>query len=336
MDQVNHQTKLTASELANLWSQFTNDSLSRCIFLCFLNHVKDEEIKDVIQYALELAETHLKKDKQFFLDDNYPIPKGFTDADVTVEAPPLFTDIFMILYVQIMAVHGMTRYAGALGNTMREDQRKYLIECNSETMVLYDRATHVLLTKGIINKPPVLNNHQQVEFVTKQSFLSGWFGKRRPINAVEISGVFLNLQKTTTKIVLELGFSQTAQSYEVRDYFERARQVCQRHFEILSSMLKEDNLHLPRTFGSEVTDATEPCFSDKLMLNHIVTLLSAAIGYYGEAMALCQRRDISAAYARMITEIGILSEDGANLLIEKGWLEQPPTAADHEELSKHK
>jgi hypothetical protein len=71
------------------------------------------------------------------------------------------------------------------------------------------------------------------------------------------------------------------------------------------------------------------------MLFHISTLLSSAIGYYGEAMAMAQRRDLSASYAKMIIEIGVLAEDGMNLLIENGWFEQPPMATDHEGLSKN-
>lgn len=53
------------------------------------------------------------KIKEFFTKEELPIPKGFTDEDVVVEAPPLFTDTFMIIYIHVMSVHGMTRYSGA-------------------------------------------------------------------------------------------------------------------------------------------------------------------------------------------------------------------------------
>ena len=336
MNNINHETKITASELASLWMQYENDSLSRCILLYFINHAKDENIREVLQYALELAENHLEKVKQFLTQENYPIPIGFTNEDVTVEAPPLFTDTYMIVYLQIMAIHGMTRYSGAVSISIREDQRQYFIKCSYETMELYNRATNILLHKGIISKPPTLNNKQKIDFVKEQTFLRGWFGKRRPINAVEISAAYLNMQKTLMKIVLELGFSQVARSTEVRDYMERGRKLCEKHFNILTSMLEEDNLHAPRTFESEVTDSTVPPFSDKLMLYHVVTLLSAAIAYYGEALSVCQRRDLSVDYARMITEMGLLAEDGANLLIDNGWMEQPPTATDRGDLAKNK
>lgn len=336
MENGTHQRNISASELANLWTQYLNDSLFRCILSYSLHHVNDQEIREVLSFALELSESHLDKIKAFLTKEGYPIPIGFTDEDVTIEAPPLFTDTYMIVYIQVMTIHGLTRYAGALGNAIQEEQRKYFIDVISQTMQLYDRATNVLVTKGIISKPPAFNNHQKAEFIKKQSFLTGWFGKRRPISALEVSGTFLNLQKTMTKTVLELAFSQVAHSKEVRTYMERARKLCTKHFKILSSMLTEDNLHIPRTFESEVTDSTIAPFSDKLMLFHISTLLSSAVGYYGEALALCQRRDLAAHYVTMITEIGALGEDGMNLLIENGWLEQPPLATDHETLAKDK
>ncbi|WLR57349.1 DUF3231 family protein [Mesobacillus subterraneus] len=328
-------TKMTSSELANIWMQYMNDSLARCVFRHFLYHIEDEGVQEVVQYALDIAESHLPKCEQFLTKEGYPKPIGFTNQDVTVEAPRLFTDTFIIVYVQIMAIHGMTRYAGALGNILDEEQRKYFRHVLIETMELYDKATTVLLDKGIISKPPTFNNHQEVEYLTKQNFLTGWFGRRRPISAVEVSGTFLNLQKTIVKIVLELAFGQVAKSKKVQKYMERGRQLCNKHFEILSLMLKEDNLHIPRTFETEVTDSTISPFSDKLMLFHIATLLSSAVGYYGEALALSQRRDLGVSYSTMIADIAVVSEDGMNLLIEKGWMEQPPLATDHEGLARN-
>ncbi|MBG9813912.1 transcriptional regulator [Bacillus endophyticus] len=336
MENTTHSGRMSSSELANLWSQYLNDSLSHCIIRYFINTVEDKEIGGVLQFALKLSESHLQKIKEFLTKENYPIPKGFTDEDVTLEAPTLFTDTYIIVFMQIMSVHGMTRYAGAIGCAIREDQRKYFKQVISESVELYDLATGVLVSKGIISNPPTFNNHQKVEFVKKQSYLTGWLGKRRPISAIEVSGTYLNMQKTLTKLVLELGFSQVSQSKDVRKYMKRARSVCQEHFKILASMLTDDDLHIPRTFDSEVTDSTVPPFSDKLMMFLISSLLSSAIGYYGEAMSLCQRRDLATNYAKMITDIAVLAEDGINLLIENEWMEQPPLATDHDDLAKNK
>lgn len=336
MEPVEHFTKSTAAELGLIWSQYISDSMSKYIFEYFLSHVQDEEIKDVLQYAYELTDEHLVKLNKFFTQENNPIPIGFTEDDVSIGAPRLFSDTYIIVYIQTMAIHGLTRYSGAIGSSLREDYIKYFNECSNESIELYSRACKILLYKGIISKPPVFHNKYEIDLIDKQSYMTGWLGERRPISAVEINGTYLNLQKTMMKIVLEIGFSQVARSKEVRKYMERSRQVCQKHLDRLTKMLKKDNLHIPRTFESEVTDSTVPPFSDKLMMFLITSLLSSAIAYYGEALALCQRRDLSISYARMIAEIGVLAEDGMNLLIKNGWMEQPPIATDHKKLYKKK
>jgi hypothetical protein len=38
----------------------------------------------------------------------------------------------------------------------------------------------------------------------------------------------------------------------------------------------------------------------------------------------------------MNTKIALIAEEGINLLIEKGWMEQPPSATDHESLERIK
>jgi hypothetical protein len=336
MDISKRKVKTTSSEHGILWSQYINDTLSVCVLKYFLKDVKEEQTKGVLEEALRIAEGHIVKIKKFLSDENLPIPVGFTEEDVNLEAPTLFSDVFKILYMHIMALHGMTRYAGAVSSCLRDDYIQYYSECTKETLNLYAKASKVVVDLGVITRPPIFHNKQNVEFVNKQSYMAGWFGNRRPINAMEISGTYLNLQKTMAKMVLELGFSQVAKSKKVREYMEKGRKVCHKQFKRLSELLDEDSLHGPRRFESEVTDSTVAPFSDKLMMFHITTLLSSAVGYYGEALSLCQRRDISATYMKMILEIGILAEDGVNIMIDNGWLEQPPMATDHEHLQKNK
>ncbi|WP_421378151.1 DUF3231 family protein [Bacillus salacetis] len=336
MDISKRKIKISSSEHGILWSQYINDTLSICVLKYFLKDAKEEQTIAVLQEALQLAEEHIVKLKKFFSDENLPTPIGFTEEDVNMDAPTLYSDVYKILYMHIMALHGLTRYAGAVSSCLRADYIQYYSECTKETLDLYAKASKVVVDLGIITRPPIFHNKQKVEFVNKQSYMAGWFTNKRPINALEISGAYLNLQKTMAKMVLELGFSQVAKSKKVREYMERGRKLCHKQFNRLSEMLEEDSLHVPRRFESEVTDSTVSPFSDKLMMYHITTLLSSAVGYYGEALSLCQRRDMSAAYMKLILEIGIFAEDGVNIMIDNGWLEQPPMATDHEHLQKNK
>ncbi|WP_409294672.1 DUF3231 family protein [Peribacillus sp. SCS-26] len=331
MNQEKMEAPLTAPEIAALWSQYMNDSLSKCVLLSFLGSCRDGRIREVLQFALMLSERHLEKGGGFLLNENYPLPVGFQEED-NKSAPPLFSESFMLFYIYIMSIHGMTRYAGAIGIIIREDQRRYFMECCNETMELYNKSITVLADIGLISRPPTLHNRHEVEFIKKESYMENLFSGDRPLNVIEISGMYLNLQKTDLKAVLETGFGQTAQSKEVKAFMKRAKKLCEKHFDLLASILRDNELPAPRNYSAEVTDSTSPPFSDKLMLYHTAMLLSSAIGYFGEALSVSQRKDLSSCYTRMIAEIALLAEDGMELLIRKGWMEQPPSAADRKGL----
>ncbi len=335
VDNMSHNVELTSSEIANLWTQYINDSLSICFFTHSIEKAKDKEVKEILEFARSLAESHIAKITEFFEKENFPIPKGFSvKEDVNMNAPPLFTDTFMLSYMHVMTLLGLTGYAGAVATSSRPDQIHYFVQCNKETMELYERIANVMLNKGLYSKAPRINTPKKVDFVNNQRYLTGWFGKKRPLSAVEISGLSFNMVKIIVKVVLEVGFAQVCQKEDVRKYFQRGKKLCEKQFSILSNTLTKDGLASPASWVSEVTNSTTPPYSDKLMLNHIVILISAAIGYYGAAISISQRRDLSIEYTRLMAEVGLYAEDGAELLIKHEWLEQPPLAEDRETLSK--
>ncbi|WP_407270462.1 DUF3231 family protein [Radiobacillus sp. PE A8.2] len=334
MGYINHNVELTSAEIANLWTQYINDSSSICVLTHSIEHAKDEEIKDILVFARSLAANHIEQLTKIFHQENFPVPKGFSiEEDVNIEAPALFTDTFMLVYMHVMTLLGLTGYAGAVATSSRSDQIKYFIQCNTETMELYERIAHVMLKKGIYSKPPRINTPDKVDIVNNQQYLSGWLGNKRPLSAIEISDVSFNMVKIIVKVVLEIGFAQVCETKDVQKYFQRGKKVCEKQFASLSSVLTKGGLASPSSWVSEVTDSTIPPFSDKLMLNHIVILVSAAVGYYGAGMSVSQRRDLAFEYTRLIAEVALYAEDGAELLIKHGWLEQPPLAEDRENLA---
>jgi hypothetical protein len=329
-----HNVSLTTGEICNLWTQYMNDSLAICVLSHAIETTQDSKVKEVLEYARSLSEAHIEKIEHFFNQEDFPIPKGFrAEEDVNFNAPALFTDTFMLVYMLIMTIHGLTGYAGAVSISVRADQRKFFNECSTEAMELHNRVVELMLAKGIYNKPPRINTPKQVEFVHNQSYLTGWFGDKRPLNAIEISGISYNMQKTVAKAVLEIAFGQVCQSMELRKYFQRGKIICKKQFDIMSAILSQEDLTSPQSWVSEITDSTIPPYSDKLMLFHIVILVSAGVGYLGAALSVSQRRDLALKYTLLMADIGRYAEDGAELLIENGWLEQPPLAEDRRKLS---
>lgn len=336
MTDPKHPVRLTAPEIGNLWSQYINDSMSICVFVHSLQSIKDKEIYSILDFAMGLSRSHIKEIKKFFIEEDFPVPQGFTKEDVNLDAPPLFSDTYMLYYLYTMTLHGMNAYSLSLGNSVREDQRTYFMNCQIQTMELYHKIVDIMLHKGIFSRPPFINAPENVDFVKKQSFLTGWLGNRRPLNTVEITGIYYNMVKNMAKVVLEIGFSQVAQSKEIRQYFQRGGELCNKHIEVLNSVLSEDHLPSPKKWESEILKTTVPPFSDKLMLFHIVSLLGVAVGYYGAAVSVVQRRDMMTHYNRLMAEMSLYAEDGINLLIKNGWMEQPPTADDREAIANQK
>ncbi|MFE8700112.1 DUF3231 family protein [Cytobacillus sp. FJAT-54145] len=336
MENVSHNVRLTAPELSALWTQYMNDTMS----ICFLTHAvgttKDKEVSTILNHAINLSEGHVTKIEEFLKQEMYPLPKGFTKEDVNLNAPPLFSETFLLQYLYVMTIHGLNAYSLSLGSSVRIDQREFYIQCNRETTDLYNRILDIMLHKGIFSRPPFINTPHDRDTIDKQNYLTGWFGKRRPLNGIEIGNIYYNIQKTVVKAVLETAFSQVSQSKEIRDYFIRGSRICNKHVEIFNSILTEEQLPVPRNWTSEVTNSTVSPYSDKLMLFHIVTLVAVTVGYYGTALSVCQRRDLFMQYMRLMTEIGLYAEDGTNILINKGWLEQPPTADDRIAIAKKK
>ncbi|WLD94356.1 DUF3231 family protein [Alkalihalobacillus sp. AL-G] len=334
MENSHQYVGLSSSELASLWTQYQDDSMAICFSSHSLVNIEDQDVREIFEHALRLSKLHIKEITEFFNQENYPVPKGFTNEDVNLDAPALFSDLVLLHYIFVMTLQGLTGYAGAIGSSVRADVRSYFKKCNTETMQLYDEIVEIMLQKGTFNRPPSLNAPDHIDFVKDQNYLNGWFGKQRPLNAVEISGLTFNSQKLFMKIVLEMGFSQVTNSKELRKYFQRGESICKKHTKAMSSILRDSNLTPPRSWESEITNSTIAPFSNKLMLFHVSTLVTTAIGFYGAGLSTVQRRDLGIKYTSLIADIMLYAEDGTNLMIKNGWLEQPPMASDRQELAE--
>ncbi|MEH7746336.1 DUF3231 family protein [Neobacillus drentensis] len=92
--------RLTAPEISSLWTQYMFDTMSICFLKYALEHIRDQDILDIYKQSLEIAEGHVEHVTRFLKEENFPIPKGFTDEDVNIHAPRLFQDPFYaLLYV---------------------------------------------------------------------------------------------------------------------------------------------------------------------------------------------------------------------------------------------
>ncbi|ETI69080.1 DUF3231 family protein [Neobacillus vireti] len=326
--------RLTAGEMSALWTQYINDTLATCVNSYFLEKVEDEEVRPVVEWVLDTAKENISIMQELFRRNDFPIPIGFTEQDVNPQAPRLFSDTFFLMYLRHMSNIAMAASSAALGLVTRPDVVDFHKRILQKAVRLQDRTRDLMLKQGTYVRPPYISTPDKVGFVEKQHFLAGFFGNKRTLSSVEVSNLFLNVQSNAVGKVLITGFAQTAQDGEVREFFNKGKQLSQKYIDVFSSFLIKDNLPAPMSWDSAVSNTTRGIFSDKLMMYHVSAMIATGIGNFGMGIAASPRRDLGLKYASLIPEISLYAEDGAKIMIKHGWLEEPPLADDRDQLIK--
>jgi len=328
------QIPLTAAEISTLWTSLITNSMGTCILKYFLAKAEDDEAESLINAALSISQQQYHQMKQILLSESIAIPLGFTDEDLNVDAPRLFSDSFTIQFVKQIANIGMMSHSSALYVSAREDIRELYNNSLASWIELDNKSTMMLLSKGIYVRPPFINPPTKNDFVKDQSFLTGWLGERRPLTGLEITDLYINILLNSIGKALIMGYSQVAQTKDVQKYFIRGKQLAAKQMTVFSSVLIDEDIDVPPTYDSHVTDSTISPFSEKLMLFHVTILNGTGILNYGASISTSPRRDLASHYTRLLPDILLYAEDGINLLIKHGWMEEPPKATDWNSLVK--
>lgn len=315
---------LTAAEMGKMWATYNGNTMAQCVLQYFLQHVDDKDIKKVVEYALNLSNKLVDQLKIIFDKENFPIPVGFSKEDVNIGAPRLFADEFYLHYLKYTSKAGMSIYSIAIPLVTRQDIKDFYVSTLHSTLHLITKINNTLEKKGMLMKPPVIPIPNKVDFINKQSFLKGFLGDVRPLHALEISHLHDNIENNVASKALLQAFSQVAKSEKVQKFFIRGKDITHKHIQKCSEKLENDDLPTPHLLDSLVTTSTFSPFSDKLMLWHKIDMFAMKIRSYANALSLDGRRDIGAMYAKMSMDVALFVEDGANIMIEKGWMEEPP------------
>jgi hypothetical protein len=325
--------KFTSVEMAKLWVTYVGNSMSKVIIKHFLLHVKDEDIKTLLENALGLTDEFMAKIKGFMEKENFPVPRGYTDEDLNSSAPRLFEDEFYVHYLKYAAKAGMSIYAIALPLVMRLDIREFFVQCSQATIELLEQINGLLMDKGLIIKPPVLPTPERIDFVERKSYLNGFGQNVRPLHALEVTHLYDNLENNVTSKALLIGFSQVAKKEQVRDFFIRGIDVTDKLVEQMKAKLHKENLPSPALLDHLVTNSTISPYSDKIMVSHKADMFSMKVRSFANSMAVNGRKDIGLFYGKALVSVALYAEDAAEILIEHGWMEQPPQAADRDKLA---
>ena len=324
--------RITSAELGKLWATYMGNSMAKCILRYYLQHVKDQEIQALLEQALKLSEEFLETSREIFTKVNFPVPIGFTEKDVNLAAPRLFQDEFYVHYLKYTSKAGMSIYNIAIHLVYRKDVKDFFRYCMDSTMDLMDQIKQILMNKGLIKKPPLIPIPEKVEFV-HQDFLNGYFGHVRPLHALEIAHFYDNIENNVASKALIMGFAQVVRDKKIRRLFDRGIDLTKSNIESYMKKLNDENLPAPSYLDDLVTTSTTPPFSDKLMLFHKMDMFSIKIRSFGNSAAVNGRHDIGLIYTKAIMKNAIFVEEAMKIMIENGWMEQIPQAAEREKLT---
>ncbi|MFZ4453912.1 DUF3231 family protein [Salibacterium aidingense] len=332
------KTNLTSAEIGCLWTTYMNDSMSKVILEFMLKHLQDTEIKTITKEAYDISSRNMDHLLSLFDNEQFAVPRGFSMEDVNMEAPWLFSDIFCLTYVNHMSKVGMMTYGGFVGMSKREDIRRFYTQLLTDTSALYNHSTDVAVSQGIHATHPYINVPKETDYIESKKYLSGMnpFSSKRPLNAVEIAYLYMNILTNSVGAKLSLAFAQTASMKEVQEYMLRGKEISNKHIKVFTSLLDDNDIVTPRLPDLSASDSTTKTFSDKLMMFHMSLLTSAGIGNYAMAASSSLRTDLALNYERLSLEVAKYAKSGADIMIKHHWLEQPPGTKDREELARNK
>lgn len=331
-----HTTEWSCAETSTLWTLYLNNSMSACILRYFLETVQDNEIRAVIAKAYDTASTNENELKTVFWKEKYPLPIAFSENDINLQAPRLFSDTFKLSYVLQMAKIGMITYGASLGAVSRKDIRTLFTTFLQRTVELFDAATDLLLERGLYMKKPYTVIPDRAQFVDDKKYFSGInpLVNKRTLNTIEVTHLSMNIETNQIGMLLCTAFSQTAVNNEVREFMLKAKQMAHSHIKTFVDILLKDDIQAPMSADYSVTASNIPPFSDKLMMFHNSMMVAAGIGNYATASSASQRTDLAIKYEKLSSESALLAKSGADIMVHNRWMEKPPSTADREELSQ--
>jgi hypothetical protein len=72
------------------------------------------------------------------------------------------------------------------------------------------------------------------------------------------------------------------------------------------------------------------------MLFHKADMFSMKIRAFGNSAAVNGRHDMGVLYAKSLMQISSFVQDAAKILIDNGWMEQPPFAVNRDKIASEK
>jgi len=328
--------KLTSSELGTLWMIYISKSAKLIMLNLFKDKTIDKKAQDILSACITESQNIKNEIVNVFNNEKAVIPIGFDESDALREAPPLFDDIFNIMFLrQMMKLnYGHPAVFSAM-SYMKEthDIFKHNYEMSDKYYVI---TTNYLLEKGVLAKPPSVTMPKKVEFIENKIYMSGHniFSDKRSLNTIEVG--FLNeaVEDNIFGMQMMTGFAQVAKESEVKKYFIEGNELSKKIITNLSNVLLQSDIQPVSTWAGKATDSTKAPFSDKLMMYMTSLISSSAMGYNALGTSFSMRSDLHIKLALIAKDVFGYAKKGGKMMIKYKWMEEPPQMEDRNQLTK--
>ncbi len=328
--------QLTSSELGTLWMTYQSTSATLMMYDLFKDKTIDKEARSILTASITDRQIIKNQLVKIFNNEQVVIPIGFNEQDILREAPPLFDDIFNIMFLRQMMKLNLGHSSVFSTMSFMEEVNEILNFNYGISNKYYMLTTKYLLEKGVLAKPPCVSMPKKVEFIEDKNYMSGFnfLSDKRSLNTIEIGYLNEAIENNIFGMQLMTGFAQAATESEIKKYFIEGKELSKKIISKLSAVLLESDIQPPSTWAGKATDSTKPPFSDKLMMYITSLMSSSSIGLTALGTSFSMRNDLPAKLAFIAKDTFQYAKEGGKLMIKHKWMEEPPQMEDRNQLTK--
>lgn len=326
---------ITSSELGSLWLTFQEKTMYLRILEYFIEKADEEKSKEIMTNLHQEFSTYVEKITNILRKEGAVIPLGYTEEDVNKEVPKLYDNGFDIMFVRLLNEISMGLHSLNITMVFREDIVMLFKDLTATSQKYYNLCTQYLLEKGLLVKSPYVSMPKSVQFAKDTSYLGGLsinpFNEKRTLNTVEVAHLHHAIESNVLGFQLMTGFAQCVKDEVVKNYFNEGVKLATNIVKELSDTLLQSGIQTPQTAGGNVTHSKLAPFSEKLMMYCTSLLCSFSMGSGSLGTAFSLRNDLPAKMSIFLKDIFQYAHKGAKIMIEKGWLEEPPQMSERNE-----
>ena len=328
--------QLTSTELGSLWMIYISISARLIMLDYFKDKTIDKEAQNILTTYISEGQTIKNEIVNIFNNEKAVIPIGFDERDVVREAPPLYDDLFHIMFLRQMMKISFAVSAVYTAMSYKKEVQDVLKLNYDVAYKYYVMATNYLLGKGVLARPPYITMPTQVEFIEDKNYMSGFniFSDKRSLNTIEVGFINQSIEDNIFGMQLMTGFAQVATESEVKKYFIEGKELAKKIISQYSDVLLQSDIQPPSAWAGKATDSTKPPFSDKLMMYLTSLISSSSIGFTAIGTSFSMRSDLHIKLALITKDAFDYAKEGSKIMIAHKWMEEPPQMEDRNQLTK--